>query len=669
MPMMVIWRVIGVSWMARNATSVIILLLFGIISQTYCQEKGKQMYNEFEHSVFQGASVLKRLSEIDMSDFTAEEKKFVELCQTGDADAIYAAARDIGKEKSVLLGKQDIEFSLSLYAFAADALDHPPSQGKLGKLFEQGVPPHLKRSTSAALHYYQKAGEHGHHSSLYNAGRLLARGMTEEDAAAIQSGEARPADFISVDLVGAMAYLQAAATLHMHYPEDTDESLTPLSIQSHGVVSASAAHADLTLRQMADAFIFGTLSEVNDNVDELWRDAVDHLIKFNDTFVATEGRVQDPVHMKGAAKFLHEIVHKHSDSLSSLQLYLALDNLNDMLGPLSGLDESYLPDAAKYALQLSSIELCMERYAATESDPACFNGAISAAVSYHRRAGDQDGATESWKVGKSHPNAATHWKTVLQTPRVYHENLTAKPWWDSSQFSAPSTLKALYENDVTRSQILKELDGVVRLQEGSLRMEEVILNTEGESPTRAVPSTEGLQRIFTPYIGIKNANAATAQEGAGGWSEFGPLFDGVNWSRERCAVVPTICDALRGDKSLCSERDISSENAAFVNSQAKKSTIWELCGSGTVVTILRLRPGTSILPHCGTTNARLIMHFPLIGSEGVKFVVGDETVMSYGGGDGHPIVFDDSFEHHVYHEGTEDRFVVLAVLGHPDLMK
>ena len=35
------------------------------------------------------------------------------------------------------------------------------------------------------------------------------------------------------------------------------------------------------------------------------------------------------------------------------------------------------------------------------------------------------------------------------------------------------------------------------------------------------------------------------------------------------------------------------------------------CGSDTIVTILRLRPGSSILPHCGTTNRRLIMHFAL----------------------------------------------------------
>jgi len=75
----------------------------------------------------------------------------------------------------------------------------------------------------------------------------------------------------------------------------------------------------------------------------------------------------------------------------------------------------------------------------------------------------------------------------------------------------------------------------------------------------------------------------------------------------------------------------------------------------------------------GTTNKRLILHYPLKGSDGVKFVVGENEVMSYGGddgsgggGDGSIFIFDDSFEHHVYHQGKEDRFVLLAVLKHPN---
>ena len=53
--------------------------------------------------------------------------------------------------------------------------------------------------------------------------------------------------------------------------------------------------------------------------------------------------------------------------------------------------------------------------------------------------------------------------------------------------------------------------------------------------------------------------------------------------------------------------------------------------------------------------------------DGVEFTVGDETIKNYGKGDGNAIVFDDSFEHSVYHGGKKDRFVVLAVLAHPEV--
>jgi hypothetical protein len=38
-------------------------------------------------------------------------------------------------------------------------------------------------------------------------------------------------------------------------------------------------------------------------------------------------------------------------------------------------------------------------------------------------------------------------------------------------------------------------------------------------------------------------------------------------------------------------------------------------------------------------------------------------IYSYGGGDGHAIVFDDSFEHEVIHRGSEDRCVRACVLS------
>ena len=61
---------------------------------------------------------------------------------------------------------------------------------------------------------------------------------------------------------------------------------------------------------------------------------------------------------------------------------------------------------------------------------------------------------------------------------------------------------------------------------------------------------------------------------------------------------------------------------------------------------------------------RLVLQFPLQGWEGVRFRVGDES-RAYA--EGRAMVFDDSFEHEVVHGGAQPRFVLYAVLHHPDL--
>ena len=50
-----------------------------------------------------------------------------------------------------------------------------------------------------------------------------------------------------------------------------------------------------------------------------------------------------------------------------------------------------------------------------------------------------------------------------------------------------------------------------------------------------------------------------------------------------------------------------------------------------------------------------MLHFPIAGADGVRLVVGEQELRSYGGGDGSAVVFDDSYEHSVYHEGDQDR--------------
>lgn len=77
-----------------------------------------------------------------------------------------------------------------------------------------------------------------------------------------------------------------------------------------------------------------------------------------------------------------------------------------------------------------------------------------------------------------------------------------------------------------------------------------------------------------------------------------------------------------------------------------------------------LRPGARIAPHCGIANFFLTAHMGLLHSEGCHIRVGAET---RGWTEGKGFVFDDSFEHEVWHEGGDVRIVLLVRFWHPDL--
>lgn len=201
--------------------------------------------------------------------------------------------------------------------------------------------------------------------------------------------------------------------------------------------------------------------------------------------------------------------------------------------------------------------------------------------------------------------------------------------------------------------------------------------------------TVGFRRIFTPFIGVREANEIreasspsdkSMNNSFAGWSEFGPLFDGVTWNDEKCSYLLPICQALQ--QYLMSHHEKGNEICVGNTHQEVES----ICGADTVVTVLRLRPGAHILPHCGTTNRRLVLHVLLQGGDGAYFRVGGESLSDYsadvlglsndqqrfwlanydGEGPGKVIVFDDSFEHEVVHRGSQDRYILLVLLRHPD---
>ncbi|CAG0883536.1 unnamed protein product [Darwinula stevensoni] len=77
-----------------------------------------------------------------------------------------------------------------------------------------------------------------------------------------------------------------------------------------------------------------------------------------------------------------------------------------------------------------------------------------------------------------------------------------------------------------------------------------------------------------------------------------------------------------------------------------------------------MQPRTHVWPHTGPTNCRLRAHLGLEGLQGAAIRVANETRTWKLG---KFIIFDDSFEHEVWHNGTTDRLVLIVDMWHPGL--
>lgn len=88
----------------------------------------------------------------------------------------------------------------------------------------------------------------------------------------------------------------------------------------------------------------------------------------------------------------------------------------------------------------------------------------------------------------------------------------------------------------------------------------------------------------------------------------------------------------------------------------------EACSPNAMFSLLA--PGTTIPPHTGVSNCRLVCHLPLIVPEGCWFRVGAETRPW---NRGEAFVFDDTMEHEAANPSAELRVVLIFDIWHPDL--
>lgn len=77
-----------------------------------------------------------------------------------------------------------------------------------------------------------------------------------------------------------------------------------------------------------------------------------------------------------------------------------------------------------------------------------------------------------------------------------------------------------------------------------------------------------------------------------------------------------------------------------------------------------LKPGTRIPPHTGVSNARLLVHLPLIIPPGCGFRVGNQVREWL---PGQALVFDDTIEHEAWNDSDQLRVVMIFDIWHPAL--
>lgn len=90
----------------------------------------------------------------------------------------------------------------------------------------------------------------------------------------------------------------------------------------------------------------------------------------------------------------------------------------------------------------------------------------------------------------------------------------------------------------------------------------------------------------------------------------------------------------------------------------------QIAGASPTALFSLLAPRTTIPPHVGVNNARLLCHMPLVVPEGCWFRVGAETRFWQ---EGEAFVFDDTMEHEAANPTDQLRVVMIFDTWHPDL--
>jgi aspartate beta-hydroxylase len=149
-------------------------------------------------------------------------------------------------------------------------------------------------------------------------------------------------------------------------------------------------------------------------------------------------------------------------------------------------------------------------------------------------------------------------------------------------------------------------------------------------------------REFRPYVSHPDGsplNQWKELNRSPRWSTYFLWKDGVRLA-EPCAKCPTTEAASRAAPVIDAEN------------------------FGPTIMFSQLAPHTTIPPHSSSTNARLVIHLPLIVPEGCRFRVGNETREWR---EGKAWVFDDTIDHEAWNDSDEYRVILMIDIWNPFL--
>lgn len=143
------------------------------------------------------------------------------------------------------------------------------------------------------------------------------------------------------------------------------------------------------------------------------------------------------------------------------------------------------------------------------------------------------------------------------------------------------------------------------------------------------------------------------------WNSVDLLSDTTKWNEDICGKLPIICGLVRKRPQLQIDNFEwpATLQGDVVKHKLKKPVL--------MVNFYQAMPGSHIRPHFGT-HGRLIASLGLKIPSGVHIRIGGEHREWQ---EGKFLVFDDSYEHEVWHYGTEPRYVLALAILHPDVYK